>query len=417
LQLSNSLSSANRPRATFTAHTSTLQRQQQVKELCVDALNPIDPNFAYMLIYTNCNNIQTHLHSSKITNKLTVSSIFSNKSYDCIKVQFVLKSIEELLNKCPREFLVAVTTTCLNNGSTCIQPGLSASKNVVFSVYNEKLLDLVIRHLKSIYGSNFFSNSSFDLTKLNLNLNSTTYIEALTLVLLFYIRSYYPPSRFVLTTANASQSQLNTDKLLLNIKKSVSAASLQSTTLSQPSSSNNSSMAIEQQPEGLSDEELFSENRNVQIFALRVLTKLIRELINQSKSMPKLNNNPTNYLANSLVWYQSISDLLEKTKLQKTLLHCFHSTIFTPVANTLSQCILSQATNKQTQFTYVCELMNAIEHLIELEKILSDYQLIVKYQKVGNALSGNNIVTGQSSSTLRSTQSKLFISCSALTIS
>jgi hypothetical protein len=97
-----------------------LQRQQQlqVRELCVDALNPVDPNFAYMLVYTNSSHMQTHLQTSKHTNnKLVVASVFSNKSYDCVRVQFVLKAVEELLDKCAREFLVALVTTCLNNSS------------------------------------------------------------------------------------------------------------------------------------------------------------------------------------------------------------------------------------------------------------------------------------------------------------
>ena len=373
----------------------------------MDALNPVDPNFSYMLVYANCNHIQTHLPSSKISNKLIIASSFANKSYDCKKVQFVLKCIDELLAKCTKEFLVAITTSCLNtsNGGGSSLTGAS-NKNMVFSVYNEKLLDLIIRHLKSIFGQNFYNNVSFDLNRINFNLNSTTYIEAIALILLFYVRSYYPPSRFALTTNNKDGD----NKTLINMKKSISTASLQSN-LSQPSPSNNSSMAIDP-PEDLNDEDLFSENRNVQIYALKVFTRLIKELINQSKSMPKFNssNSSTNssggsYLANSLVWYQSISDLLEKTKLQKTLLHCFYSTTLTPAANTLSQCILSHATNKQTQFAYFCELMNALENLIELEKILSDYQLIIKFLKVGSMIN-NSYNTGPVGS-LKQNQGKI----------
>jgi hypothetical protein len=412
----------------FTAHTSTLQRQQlPVKEMFVDALNPIDPNFAYMLIYINCNNIQTFLQSSKLTNKLLVCSTFSNKSYDSIKIHFVLKSIEDLLTKCTKEFLVSITTSCLNSNQSYSSynacPG--SRNNLVYSVHNEKLLDLIMRHLKSIYGVNFFSSASFDLNRINFNLNSTTYIEAITIILLFYVRSYYPPSRFVLTTSNNSSNNNNTNINLLdknnalNLRKSHSSASLQSNQ-SQQSSSNNSILFVESPidytMQTKNDEELFNENRNIQVFALKVLTKLIKELINQSKSIPKINNSSyisgsnlgtssNNYLANSLVWYQSISDLLEKTKLQKTLLHCFYSTIFTPTQNTLSHCILSYASaNKQAQFTYVCELMNCLENLIELEKILNDYQLIVKYQKVGTIL--NSVNSSSSSGALRQNQSK-----------
>lgn len=385
-----SLSTApTRHRFTTTPHTSTLQRAQApaFKELCVDAMNAVDPNFAYMLIYTNCNNIQTHLQSSRLTNKLVVASTFTNKSYDCFKVHFVLKLIEHLLDKCDKEFLMAAITTKLNNSSTTSNANGSisgcysaTSSNSVFSVYNEKLLDLIIRHLKSLYGNSFYNNmASFDLNRLNLNLNSTTYIEAITLILLFYVRAYYPPSRFVLTTNIAD----NPATRLLNMNKSVSNGSLHSS--ASQSSNNSSVMSDSGVSESLSDEDLFSENRNIQIHSLKLLTRIIKELVDQSKNLPRLSQstgqNGNQYLANSLVWHQSITDLLEKTRLQKTLLHCFYSTIFTPAANTLSSCILSQATNKQTQFVYVCELMNSLESLIELEKVLNDYQVILKNQK------------------------------------
>ncbi len=85
-----------------------------------------------------------------------------------------------------------------NNGS-------AGSSSGGFSVHNEKLLDLIVRHLKSIYGNSFYSSiSSCAVNDIGFNLNGVTYIEAIILILLFYIRSYYPPSKFTLLTAEAN---------------------------------------------------------------------------------------------------------------------------------------------------------------------------------------------------------------------
>ena len=86
-----------------------------------------------------------------------------------------------------------------------------------------------MRHLKCMYGQSFYASSSsssssssaaastssspFDLNKLNLSLTNTTYIEAITLVLLFYIRSYYPPSRFTLLLPAAPSASSSIDPI------------------------------------------------------------------------------------------------------------------------------------------------------------------------------------------------------------
>ena len=169
----------------------------QSKEHVVDALGSIDPNYSYVLLYKNCNNMQATVKDQIGNGNLQVKS--SNSSYDHVRTIFILRCIEQIFIKCSKEFLTAITYNHLTKSS-------SRSSNSSFSVHNEKLLDLIVRHLKSIYGNNFYSSttagsdSNSVTNDLNFNLNNVTYIEAIILILLFYIRSYYPPSRFMLMT-------------------------------------------------------------------------------------------------------------------------------------------------------------------------------------------------------------------------
>ena len=188
-----------------------LAKSSAAKELIVDAQNPLDLNYAHMLIYSNYSNMQSSLNS-KNSNKLSVSSS-SNSSYDHVRTLFILKCIEQMLNKCTKEFLLSITSTYLTSSNSTSK---STSTIASSSVHNEKLLDLIVRHLRSIYGQNFYSSSSgsssnsFDLNRLNFSLNNTTYIEAITMVLLFYIRSYYMPSSFTLKMSTGSSGSANT---------------------------------------------------------------------------------------------------------------------------------------------------------------------------------------------------------------
>lgn len=308
------------------------------KELTVDLQNPIDPNYSYMLVYINCNNIQTSLHS----NQLLVSSSFSNSSYDHVRTLFILKCIEQLLEKCTKEFLISISSTNITNNQK------------VFSVHNEKLLDLLLRHLKSIYGENFYSNNTSN-SLFNFNLNSTSYLEAITLILLFYVRSYYPPFKFVVKTTSCSGEDLK-------FPKSASINSIQSIA---------NDLVLD-------DSNLYVENRNVQIYSLKILSKLFKELnlcISQTTT-------------NSLVLYsncsiqKSILDYLDKLRIQKTFLHLFYSTIHQPAQNTITNLII-QSSNKQIQYSYITELMSCLENLIELERSLNDFQQTAKYLKIG----------------------------------
>ena len=473
-----------------------LAKSSAAKELIVDAQNPLDLNYAHMLIYTNYSNMQSSFNT-KNSNKLNVSSS-SNSSYDHVRTLFILKCIEQMLNKCTKEFLLSITSTYLTSSNSTSK---STSTTASSSVHNEKLLDLIVRHLRSIYGQNFYSSSSgsstnsFDLNRLNFSLNNTTYIEAITMVLLFYIRSYYMPSSFTLKMSTGSSASANTaesnsyaahvstkscnkaqtldstNRNKLNIEKlitkSASASSLHSavntavgmsdSSSTSSSSKNNTissnSSTISHSPSSIKnlaqldnsfdaypklelksglknepadrDERLFNENRNVQINALQILSKLIKELSNICQSSRSLNN--SNYLSvTSASFYQSIIDLLDRCKLQKTLLHCFFSTIHNPAQNTLAQCILSNSIKsksatlfndyaqsnesfielgckKQIQYNYVSELVNALENLIELENLLNNYQTITRIQKGIGINSISSRVSNSSSASVNTT--------------
>lgn len=172
----------------------------------VDATNPVDLNYAYMLLYINCNNIRVHAESStsrsqggggggSTASRLIVSTQFSMSSYDHVRTMFVMRAIEQLLVECDREFLGAIVGTAitanpsllLNAGASSNSSGVKA-KVPVFSVHNEKFLDLITRHLKTIYGASFYSGqpNSPPLSSsagqqqaysAGFNLNNTTYME------------------------------------------------------------------------------------------------------------------------------------------------------------------------------------------------------------------------------------------------
>ena len=183
------------------------------KELIVDAKSPIDLNYAYMLVYINCNNMQANLTASNLSsNKLNITST-TNSSYDHVRTLFVLKCIEQILDKCTKDFLISITCTNLNpnyKSQMLVAEQTQAVNNTPYSVHNEKLLDLIYRHLKSIYGNSFYSSGSNSASN-NIDANRpTTYIEAIIMILLFYIRSYYPPSSFFLTGAFKSPETLET---------------------------------------------------------------------------------------------------------------------------------------------------------------------------------------------------------------
>ncbi len=93
-----------------------------------------------------------------------------------------------------------------------------------------------MRHLKSIYGNSFYSSASSSFASdISFNLNGVTYIEAIILILLFYIRSYYPPSNFKLLTADVRVDAIKENG------SNVSLNTTNSTNTSQCSSSSTSS--------------------------------------------------------------------------------------------------------------------------------------------------------------------------------
>ena len=171
------------------SNTTQINEPQQhkmhrhVTNLTVDASNSVDPNYAHILVYVNCCN--NTLTSTNQSNKLLVTSS-SNSSYDHSRVIFVLRCLDQILTKCPRDFLASTLKT-----------SLSSAGGTGLSVHNEKLLDLLLRHLKSIHGISFYASASthFDMAKINFNLNTVTYAETIVVLLLVYIRSFYSPKR------------------------------------------------------------------------------------------------------------------------------------------------------------------------------------------------------------------------------
>jgi len=215
------------------------------KELVVDALNPVDPNYAYVLIYKNCTNMQPTKDttpSSPNPNNAPATNLHikstANSSYDHVRTLFILRCIDQILDKCSNEFLTAITHNHLtkNNNPKSGTTGPTSSTGGSFSVHNEKLLDLIVRHLKSIYGNSFYSSASSSFASdISFNLNGVTYIEAIILILLFYIRSYYPPSNFKLLTADVRVDAIKENG------SNVSLNTTNSTNTSQCSSSSTSS--------------------------------------------------------------------------------------------------------------------------------------------------------------------------------
>ena len=135
---------------------------------------------------------------------------------------------------------------------------------------------------------------------------------------------------------------------------------------------------------------------------------MIKELITLCKSNSSIQTANQNVFAtgmsNQQLFFQPIIDLLDRCKLQKTLLHCFYSTTHSPSAKSLAQSILANTRStssastsnmselnfelincrKQTQYSYMSELLDALEQLIQLERILNDFQILTKINR-GNA--------------------------------
>jgi len=129
---------------------------------------------------------------------------------------------------------------------------------------------------------------------------------------------------------------------------------------------------------------------------------------------------PTTQINNQHAFLQPIIDLLDRCRLQKTLLHCFHSTIQTPQTKSLAQCILtatrfnysasvsfsSLADNnisnnelvncrKQIQYSYMSQLMECLENLIQLERVLNDFQTVSKIYRNNGLVTVNGLPTMQ----------------------
>ncbi len=162
------------------------------------------------------------------------------------------------------------------------------------------------RHIKSMHGENFYSN-----TNLTNQQNFTyTYFELIIMILLFYIRSYYtiplntPSTATPTKIANLINSQSNDHNII--------------------------------------------GNKNVKIICLQILNKIVKIL---SKNL----NQQTS---------PQIQAILDNCKLQKTILNCLYSTTINLKMNTFNKLILNL--NSKNDYSFICELYNCIETLINL---------------------------------------------------
>ena len=161
------------------------------------------------------------------------------------------------------------------------------------------------------------------------------------------------------------------------------------------------------------DEKLFNENRHVQIYSLQILSKMIRELTNWCQ----WSNGNSSRLGNFN--FQPVSELLDRCRLQKTLLHCLYATINPPALNSMAESILHCAkasitdplevlnSKKQTQFAYVSELITAIESLIHLERVLTDNQTMNKINRGISVVASKNVSINEDEDWLLTINKKL----------
>ena len=256
----------------------------------------IDENYAYMLLYS--------------------------QSYDNIRVLFVLRSFDKILKQCKKDFILALCKT-------------KVFDNEIQTFYNTKLLDLFIRHLKSIYGHNFYSNSNSEFLQhisKHLNLKNLTYLEIILFILMFYIRSF--------SIQNLQNGEETSAKSKQNTREEVCG------------------------------------NKNVQIYCIQILSKLIQELISISQNV-----NSNIFLFDDLTQFsQYVYEMLDRCNIQKTLLHCLFSSTTTAAhqERTLTKLIIDgnlRNINQQTQYASICELINCIQILINLEYVLSAFNL------------------------------------------
>lgn len=173
------------------------------------------------------------------------------------------------------------------------------SSTMSMKLSNDKIKNLIFRHFVSIHGDNFYS--SFN-RQFNININ---YLELVVLILMLYIRSQF----------NVAHGELDS-----------------------------------------------KGNRNVTIYAIQIISRILRELI-------LLIQNQSEFDGDTL---QAIFDLIENCKIHKTLLHILYSTTESIKSQTITKKILE--TNKdfdsETSYFYKCEIISSIQSLIHLEHLL-----------------------------------------------
>ena len=112
------------------------------------------------------------------------------QKYDAQRTLYALASLKAILTNSPRLVACALATTSISNTPT--------------SQFAE-LQNLLLRHRRSVFGKNFFSDVPSDATA---SLRSCMYVEILISVSLYFMRSYYPN----LMMSKLTEPELNGNK-------------------------------------------------------------------------------------------------------------------------------------------------------------------------------------------------------------
>ena len=112
------------------------------------------------------------------------------QKYDAQRTLYVLTCLKSILSSTPRLVTCAMSTTNISSSDT---PNLS------------RLQNLLVRHRRSVFGKNFFSEVPSDATS---SFRTSMYVEVLISVCLYFIRSYFPN----LMMSKLSDAELNGNK-------------------------------------------------------------------------------------------------------------------------------------------------------------------------------------------------------------
>jgi len=114
------------------------------------------------------------------------------QKYDAKRTLYAFQCIKAMLGTSARHVTYALTTANIGGATT---PHIS------------RVLDLLVRHRRSVFGKNFHGDMSGDVSGVS-SMRSSMFVEVLVSVCLYYIRSYYPN----LMMSKLSDSELTANK-------------------------------------------------------------------------------------------------------------------------------------------------------------------------------------------------------------